>query len=402
MLRCALLLVVATIVTPSGVAAATSARYGVHYQAEFQPEAHGVLVHIDIRQRKGQLRLLDFNAPASRYGEFEGDGTIRRQGDRLVWTVPRTGGRLSYRVGVDHRRGDAYDARMGDNWAVLRLDDLFPPARVRARAGAESHATLSLSGPPGWSFETGYGPSNDTIQVANPDRRFDRPVGWMAAGELGIRRDKLGERRVSVAGPTGESFRRMDILAFVRWTLPQLVSVLPSFPERMLIVGGSDDMWLGALSGPNAIYLHPGRPLISENGTSTLLHELVHAAMTVAPEHGDDWIAEGLAEYYSLAVLTRSGGISGRRYERSLASLKEWADRDGGHLADPSTGPDTAYATLLFRDLDLELISAGSSLDAVVGPLFAGDQIGRARLEELVEAALGRPSRVLGAVAGGS
>ena len=43
---------------------------------------------------------------------------------------------------------------------------------------------------------------------------------------------------------------------------------------RLLIVSAGDPMWRGGLSGPSSMFLHSDRPLISENRTSTLLHEL--------------------------------------------------------------------------------------------------------------------------------
>jgi hypothetical protein len=266
---------------------------------------------------------------------------------------------------------------------------------VRSLAGARAAATLTLAGPEDWSYETGYGPVKGMLPVSNPERRFDRPIGWLVAGELGIRRTEIGDRRIAVAAPTELGFRRMDTLTFLRWTLPALAAVLPSLPERLLVTSGGPEMWLGALSAPNSLYLHPDRPLVSENATSTLLHELVHVAMRTPPAAGDDWIAEGLAEYYSLTVLERTGGISLQRYHGALAALEQWAERDEGTLADPSTGPDTAYAAVLFHRLDRELKAAGSSLDVVVRQLFGDGEVSRRRLDALVRKALGHPSRVL-------
>ncbi len=373
--------------------------YGLHFAAHFLPDVGAADVTIKVAQSSGRLRVVDLNAPADRYEAFTADGSTERQGDRVIWRVPQQGGALRYRAHIDSRRGEAYDAHITERWAILRMDDLFPPAKVRSLRGSGAEATLELSGPPGWSFETGYGSLNAPRAFANAERRFDRPVGWLVAGELGVRRDRIAGRRVAVAAPVGETLRRQDVLAFLRWTLPELASVLPSLPERLLIAGGGRDMWRGALSAPNSLYLHPDRPLLSENATSTLLHELVHVATVSSPAAGDDWIAEGLAEYYSLTVLVRSGGISRKRYEQALATLTDWARRDRGTLADPSTGANTAFATLLFRDLDLELSAAGSSLDRVAGALLGGTDTSRQRLRELVEAELDGPSSVLGRVA---
>jgi hypothetical protein len=375
-------------------ASADEPTYPIHYHAEFHPAEGHVVATITVSQRDGRLRLLDFNAPEPRYQAFSGDGKISRDGRRLHWQVPRQGGTLTYRVRVDKKRSGAYDARLTETWAVLRVGHLFPPARVRSRAGAVSEATLSFSGPEGWSFETAYGPVRDTVAVSREGRSFHRPVGWMAAGDLGTRRDEIAGRQVVITGPKHQGFRRLDMMSFLHWTLPELTRLLPSLPEHILIVGSARDMWRGALSGPGSLYVHPDRPLISENATSTLIHELVHVAMTEPPAAGDDWIVEGLAEYFSLVTLLRTGGISGDRFERAMAWLENWADRHDAGLAEPSTGPHTARAVLVFRDLEVELAAAGSSLADVTAPLFAEGSVSRQRLEALLDGALGRKSEV--------
>ena len=215
----------------------------------------------------------------------------------------------------------------------------------------------------------------------------------MAAGELGIRRDQVADRQLVVAAPRDQGLHRLDTMAFLRWTLPRLVKVFPDFPERLLVVGARDDMWRGGLSGPGSLYLHSDRPLISENATSTLLHELVHLA-TANVEHRDDWLVEGLAEYYSLVILRRSGGISQERYEHAFDRLASWVRKDQGHLHNPSSGANTARAVLLLRDLEMELreYEAGS-LDALVNVMVESDDLTGDHLLELAEAALGdKPS----------
>ncbi len=380
----------------AGSAAEADLPYQVSYHARFLPEDGLVEAAITVDQPRQRLVLLDFRAPEERFRDFAADGDIRREGPRLLWQVPAGGGRLSYRVTVDHRRDGGYDARLTDTWAIVRLGDLFPAARVRSRRGAYSDATLSLAGPEDWSFETRYGPVRDEpVAVDTAGRRFDRPIGWLAAGEVGIRRTRVADRRIAIAGPKDEGFRRMDLLTFLRWTLPELVRVAPSLPERILIVGGAAEMWRGGLSGPGSLYVHPDRPLVSGNATSTFLHELMHVATEEPPAAGDDWIVEGLAEYYSLVVLLRSDGISGARFERALETLGAWVAEKQGRLADPSTGADTARAALLFRDLHLELAAEGGSLDDVVAELLGGGRVNRQRLRTLVEDELGRASRVL-------
>jgi hypothetical protein len=328
--------------------------------------------------------MLDFSAPASRYTGFTGDGDLRVDSDRVFWTPPASGGTLRYSVVIDRISDGVHQARLTKRWTMFRLGHVFPPARARALAGTTATATLALEGPDGWRFETPYGPSSINTHTISADRLFPRPVGWALGGELGIRRDRIAGRRVAVAAPVGEGFRRQDTLAFLRWTLPQVVSVFPDFPERLLIAGSGRDMWRGGLSGPSSLYMHPDRPLISGNGTSAMLHELMHVGMGSTPSASDDWVVEGLAEYYALTLLRRADGISERRFQASLASLNDWARQENGRLRSPSTGPDTAYAVLLMHRLDQALAEKGHSLDRVVAVLVQRDSFTRDTLADVL------------------
>lgn len=370
-------------------------QYSAHFSAELLPAENIARARLQITQTSSELRELNLFAPPARFENFSADGEISRSGDRLRWQVPAGGGSLTYSARIDHQRAGSFDARLTRHWAIFRLGDLFPPARARTVKGAVSVSTVSLQAPEGWSIETRYGPAPQQMSISNDRRRFDRPTGWAVAGKLGTRRDTIASRRVTISAPVNSGFRRQDTLAFVRWTLPELVHVFPGFPPRLLITGATDEMWRGGLSGPGSIYLHPSRPLISENATSTLLHELVHISMPSPPAAGDDWIVEGLAEYYSLQILRRSGGISEQRLTGAFDSLQKWVAREGGRLADPSTGADTARAVLLFRDLDAQLADADGSLDTVARSLAEDERPNRARLQELIEAALGEPSAIL-------
>lgn len=369
--------------------------YKTLFQARFEPASGTATASIEIKQNSALLRVVDLAAPASRFSDFTGDGEIEQQQSRLVWMVPAKGGTLRYQVKIDHRRGDGHDARMTKNWAVLRLDNLFPPARVRTLKGARSQPSLRLLGPAGWVFESRYGPITRALEFQTPERSFARPTGWLAAGKLGVRRELVGDRRVVIAGPPGQAMRRLDTLAFLHWTMPRLIEIFDEFPERILIVGARDDMWRGALSGPASIYLHTERPLISENATSTLLHELVHVATSSASQR-DDWLVEGLAEYYSLEILRRSGGISQKRFEQAMQGLAGWAEREHGQLRSPSTGPHTARAVLLLWNLAAELKqNEAGNLDYIVQELADSGNLTGQHLLSLVEEALGGQSALL-------
>lgn len=390
-------------IVSAGHADAGLPRYEAAFHAKFVPADGVAEVRITIRQAAGELIRLDLAAPPERFQDFATDGMLERTGNRVVWEVPTNGGVLTYRAQIDHRRehdSDAapYDARMTKHWALLRLGDVFPPAQTRSRVNARSASTLSLSGPSQWSFESRYGAVRHSIPIDDPQRRFDRPTGWLVAGEIGVRREIIMNRRVSIAAPTGEGSRRIDTLAFLRWTLPTLIEVFPEFPPRLLIASAGSPMWRGGLSGPSSLFLHADRPLISENGTSTVLHELVHVATSDRFDDAADWIVEGLAEYYALEVLRRSGGLSERRFRHALDTLRSWAETADGRLREPSRGADTARAVLVLDALATELNAGGTSMDTVIARLPASRPLDLAQLRRVVAAQLGKPSKVLAAV----
>ena len=227
------------------------------------------------------------------------------------------------------------------------------------------------------------------FQVDDPQRRFDRPTGWLVMGKLGVRRDTIGETQVAVAAPRGQGVRYLDILAFLRVTLPHLQAIFPHFPARLLLVSAGDPMWRGALSAPDSLYVHSDRPMISGNGTSTYLHELVHVAMSARAGPGADGIVEGLAEYYSLEILRRADAISPQRYDKALRELARWGEEAGSIEVDRASGAVTAKAVGLLRQID-GAIRAGSggqrSLDDVARALAAGEgPITLERFHALVE-----------------
>jgi hypothetical protein len=189
------------------------------------------------------------------------------------------------------------------------------------------------------------------------------------------------------------------MLAFLRWNLPELVDVFPGFPERLLVVSAGDPMWRGGLSGPASLYIHAERPLISGNGTSTLLHELVHVAQGYRAARDEDWIVEGIAEYYTLEIMRRSGTISEPRYRLGFEKLEKWAARSAGLQSDASTGARTARSVMVMRDLDAELRdrSGGAyNLDDVARQLAVDDRpVSLERLRELAGTLAGGPVEAL-------
>jgi len=380
--------------------------YDLDYEANFLPEQGVVRMRVSVRQDRELLRQLRFDFDPARYRDFEADGELTVVDGQVTWRPPASGGSLSFLVSLDHqRKSGSYDSLLTKEWALFRGDDLFPPASVTAIKGFGSRARLRMSGPDGWSFISAYPRDEDDAEwyrVDWADRRFDRPVGWMAAGELGARWTRIGDRRIGVAGPLGQGVRHLDILAFLRWNLPELVKVFPAFPKRVLVVSAGDPMWRGGLSGPSSLYLHADRPLISGNSTSTLLHELVHVAQSYRAAKDEDWIVEGIAEYYTLEIMRRSGTISEKRYERGVDRLEEWAAESTTLQAERSSGSRTAKGVTVMWELDAELrerTGGRYSLDDVARQLAEdGEPVSVHRLRQISEKLVGAPLECLSAV----
>ena len=391
-----------TVVTCLIAVPALAKDYDAQLTATLDPETSGAEVELKIKQSDSSLKKLDLAAPAELFDSFEASkGEVSREGDRVIWTIPSKGGTLTWHTTLNVPKGDSYDARITKDWALLRFEDLIPPLTSTSKKGSTSDFVVILKGPEKWSFETRYGKANDKpLNIDSDERRFDRPTGWLIAGELGIRREEIAKRAVTVAAPVGTHFPRVPTLAFLRWTLPDLERVFPMLSKRLLVVSGNEEMWRGALSGPSSLFLHRDRPLISENGTSPLLHELVHVATRMSAEKGDDWIVEGIAEYYSVEVLRRSDGLSPERFKDSMTFLKDWAKRDNGELKHPSKGADTAAAAFLFHRIALELREHSEDdeypLDKAIQELLSGSEgstkVSRKALQKSIEKVTGKPS----------
>lgn len=312
---------------------------------------------LTIDQPIGLLREVRFRAPANSYREFSGDGRIVRNGDIVSWRPPATGGRIDYRVNISHERSTGrFDALVTQDWALFRGDDVFPPAAIRQRAGATATSRLTARLPDGWSLVTPFvdGPDGE-ILIDNPARHFDRPVGWLIAGRLGVRRDVIAGIEVSVAAPVGSDIERIGMLALLRWTMPLLTAEIETRPRRISIVSAGEPMWRGGLSGPDSIYIHADRPLISENATSTLLHELAHVLLPIRSDRKHDWIDEGIAEYVTLEILRRSGTISPERFIGSVKKFRRRGEPVRTMASASANGTIRARAVAIFHDVDDEL-----------------------------------------------
>lgn len=372
--------------TPFGAEPLT---YDVHYTIRPNPADGSVDVEMTVEQSRGELREVSFSVDDIAISEIEADGDLDVGEDRVTWLPGRTGGDLRWRIDISHRRADGgYDAWLNNGWGIFRAEDIIPRARSRSHRNAHSKTTIGFELPGDWSVVSEYSALKRRNAVVNPRTRFDQPQGWIAMGDLGIRRETIAGTRVIVAAPEGQMARRMDMLALLNWILPELNLVLPGAIPALTIVSANDPMWRGGLSAPESIYIHSSRPLISENATSTLAHEVFHVALGKWAEPGYDWIVEGLAEYYSLELLQRGGAITARRYEKALLKQSQWSGDAGKLCATRSSGATTALAVVILRDLDRELREKSSgrvNLDDVVAGIAQSDsRVSLQMLDDLI------------------
>jgi hypothetical protein len=391
------------VLTAALAAAAPRAQYDVDYHVEFLPHDGAAAVTIAIEPHDGHVTRLRLRMDPARYSQVTGDGRVTREGDRVTWEPPEAGGALHYRCKIDHAHagGRGFDAKIGPRWAIVRGEELVPPARITATRGAESRARLRFTLPKGWTgADTPYqlAKNRSEFVVVDPQHRFDRPAGWIIAGAIGTRRESIEGCRFSVSAPTGERARRNDVIAFANVALPHAHRAFGALPPKLLVVSAGDPMWRGGLSGPRSLFLHADRPLVSENGTSSLMHELFHTITGIRGARADDWIAEGLAEYYAIEIPRRAGLLSPARFERALAWMQRFArgvEHLRGRRADARI---TARAVLVFAELDREIRdrrAGAASLDDVVRALMPAREVSLAALREAAERASGAPSKAL-------
>jgi hypothetical protein len=377
-----------------------SPSYSVHYKISPKPAERSILVEMTVKQSDAQLKELKFGHAAEHVFNLSGDGELNINDNQVTWLPGKGGGTLSWKVhATQQRNGKGYDAYLNEDWGILRAEDIIPRARTRTVSGATSKTSISFALPPGWSAVSEYAHTDDGISIDKPERRFDQPSGWIALGKLGTRRESIAGTDVIVAAPRGQGVRRLDMLALLNWTLPELAEIIDQTLPRLTIVSAGDPMWRGGLSAPASMFIHADRPLISENATSTLVHELVHVTFDIHAAEGFDWIVEGLAEYYSLELLRRGSAITAQRHRRALQKQAEWGNDATTLCGRNSSGATTALAVTIFRRLDKELKTktAGSfDLDMLVRELVAvNSDVTLASLQQISAAYLGETAAAI-------
>lgn len=375
------------------------------YRVRFLPDAEQAEVSLTLADGAPVISLAFNLGEEGVYSDFKADGQWTQDSPAQgTWQPGKGKSSLTYRVRINHECSTGrFDARITKDWALLRGDDLVPAVKLRQEDQTQLVSRLQFDLPKGWkSVETGWPRiGKNKFRIDNPLRKFDRPTGWIVAGKVGTRRAQLGQTDVAIAAPVGEGMRRMDVMTLLTFVWPQVQAVFPRDPAKLLIVGTGDPMWRGGLSATNSYYMHSNRPLVSENGTSSLVHELVHVFSRIRARDRSDWITEGLAEYYAIELMRRAGGISEERYQKIREQMISWSKPVKSLRTDNSKGPVTARAVLLLQELDREIHQAtkGStqprSLDDVTRGLMRLDKASTKDFIEISENVMGGASDVL-------
>jgi hypothetical protein len=375
------------------------------YRVRFLPETEQAEVSLTLEDGAPVISLAFSLGEQGVYSDFKADGQWTQDSPESgTWQPGKGKSTLSYRVRINNERSPGrFDTLITRDWALLRGDDLVPAARLRQEDKTELVSRLQFDLPKGWkSVETGWPRiGKNKFRIDNPQRKFDRPTGWMVAGKIGTRRARLGETDVTISAPVGEGMRRMDVMTLLTFIWPHAQEVFPRDPAKLLIVGAGEPMWRGGLSATNSYYMHSARPLVSENGTSSLLHELVHVFSRIRARDRSDWITEGLAEYYAIELMRRAGGLSEERYQKIREQLIRWSKPVKSLRTDNATGPVTARAVLLLQELDREIRQATKgttqprSLDDVTRGLMRLDKVSSKDFVEISENVMGRASKAL-------
>lgn len=370
------------------------------------------LAEVTLRLEDGApVDLVSFPLNNGRFSDFSATGELQQDGNFVRWVPPSRDARLSYRVQITRERAnqnqdESYDALMTDDWALFRGDRLTPRIRVNARNGALSESVMHFELPEDWEVFTGWPEirsdgTTHTFALDEPLRDFERPRGWVMAGKVVNRQTQVGGTDFNIVGPRNSGIDRMGWLTLVRLVWPELEKVFGRVPPKILMVSGNDPLWRGGLSGPNSFFFHSSRRAISQNGTSPLFHELVHVVSNIHGADQDDWIAEGIAEYYGIELLYRAGGYDEATRDTIYADLAEWAEDAEQLRLDESTGAVTASAVLVFDQLDREirtLTEGRATLDDVVRQLMTRRWVSLADLQAIVQGVTGLPSKVLGRI----
>jgi hypothetical protein len=388
--------------------AAESRDYRVDWTVALRPGVDSARITMTLEDG-APVERVNFAYESDRFSDFEvTSGELDVDDDSVRWEPGAKNATLSYRVKITRPRAnsnqeESYDALITDTWALFRGERITPRMRVVARNGAESDAHLRFELPERWNVNTAWPVDPDakelTYLLDDPDREFDRPRGWFMIGRLSVARGRVGaDTLFSIAAPLDSGVDKMGWLTLISLAWPEVEKAFGKVPAKILLVSGDDPLWRGGLSGPNSFFFHGSRRAISENGTSPLLHELSHVITRISGDFNDDWIAEGLAEYYGIELLYRAGGYDDDQRAEILADLAEWGLGADKVRVRQSSGPITARAVGIFDALDKEVrdeTNGRENLDAVTRLLMVRRRVSLADLRDAFESVTGADSRVL-------
>ncbi|WP_219267976.1 hypothetical protein [Pseudomonas sp. Xaverov 259] len=400
-MRVATRLVASLVLLALSLPAWCAKKVDLDYHVKLLPQSDQAEVRVSLSQGSA-VRSLNFDLGRDGdYSDFKADGQWQVTGSRGLWQPSADKASLTYRVRLTHaRKAGVYEARMTPSWALFRGEDLVPAARLDQQDGIELVSRLMFELPAGWkSVETAWPRvGKHKFRIDNVSRLFDRPTGWMLAGNLGSRRVRLGETEVTVASPKGQAMRRMDVLTLLTFVWPQVEAALPRHPAKLLIVGASDPLRRGAFASRDSIYLNSRTPLISESGSSALLREVVQAIGRFNDHDTSDWISEGLGEYYAIELLRRAGGITDERYAAIQTRLAKEGKGVTSLRGDQVNAATVARAVLVLQELDREIrvkTHNKRSLDDLAQAVMRANSVTTAEFVQLAESVIGESSVVL-------
>ena len=389
--------------------AADDERYRVDWRVALEAGDDTAKVSLEIEDGR-PVRSMRLRFDPARFSNLEASGDLMLEDGVAVWEPPRKDAKLTYdvkitRVRNNKNQAESYDALMTDEWALFRGDRITPRVNVTTRKGAVADVLLHFDLPKGWNANTGWwryeGAADGEIVYAidDPERNFDRPRGWILVGDVGSRRADVSDGTYfSVVAPRNSGADRMAWLTLASLVWPEIEKAFVTIPSKIMMVSGDDPLWRGGLSGPNSFYFHSSRRAISENGTSPLFHELTHVITRISGRENDDWIAEGLAEFYGVELLFRAGGISEAKKQDILRDLARWGRAAPALRAPQSSGPITARAVGVFDSLDKEVMAQTDGkerLDAVTRLLMKKRRVSLDDLREAFEEVTGESSKLL-------
>ena len=178
--------------------------YDATFRAEIEPRRTTILVELEIRGDRLPSRI-EFHIDPERHRAFKSSDPVSQQGKVVTWLPTGKIATVRYEfLATNERSPKRYDSLVTDEWAVFRADKMVPRMAVTSRRSLHGRTTLSFALPKGWSAATAYPEKKGLFRIEDPERRHDRPSGWVIAGKLGIRSEVIKGIQTIVAAPEGE------------------------------------------------------------------------------------------------------------------------------------------------------------------------------------------------------